>query len=128
MLTEGHAPDADEAGAPAQDAPVDSADGTPTDTAPARATAGEVLVARRPLTWHGRRYEKGERLDPSPVGRKREVMARAGYIVAEVAPGLADVVAQVAAIRPDGLVCPECAKVLSTPTGLKVHRSRVHGG
>jgi len=87
----------------------------------------EVLVARRPFNWHGRRFAKGEALDPVPTGRKREVMARAGFIVAEVG-GQVDVVARVAAIRPDGLVCPDCAKVLTTPTGLKVHRTRVHGG
>jgi hypothetical protein len=97
------------------------------DTSTPRATGVEVLVARRPLTWHGRRYVKGDALDPQPTGRKREVMARSGHIVAEV-DGQAAVVAQVAAIRPDGLVCPTCAKVLSTPTGLKVHRTRVHGG
>lgn len=91
------------------------------------ATAGEVLVARRPLTWHGRHYAKGEVLDPVPSGRKREVMARAGFIVAEVG-GQADIVAQVQAIVPDGLVCPDCGKVLRHPTGMKVHRTRVHGG
>ena len=99
----------------------------PTGTSPASATAGEVLVARRPLMWHGRRYAKGEVLDPVPTERKREVMARAGFIVAEVG-GLSDVVAQVSAIRPDGLVCPTCAAVLKTATGLKVHHTRVHGG
>lgn len=88
---------------------------------------GEVLVARRPFNWHGRHFAKGEVVTPAPSGRKREVMARAGFIVAEVG-GLTDVVAQVSAIRPDGLVCPDCAKVLPTPTGMKVHRTRVHGG
>lgn len=98
----------------------------PTGTPSASATAGEVLVARRPLTWHGRRYAKGEVLDPVPEGRKREVMARAGFIVAEV-DGRPDIVARVSAIRPDGLVCPTCAAVLKTPTGLRVHHTRVHG-
>lgn len=87
----------------------------------------EVLVARRPFTWHGKLYAKGEALAPPPEGRKREVMARAGFIVAEV-NGQPDVVARVQAVVPEGLVCPTCAKVLSTPTGLKVHRTRVHGG
>lgn len=95
--------------------------------APALAPAGEVLVARRPFNWHGRRFQKGEVVTPTPTDRKREVMARAGFIVAEVG-GLSDVVAQVSAIRPGGLVCPDCAKVLTTPTGMKVHRTRVHGG
>lgn len=87
----------------------------------------ECLVARRPFNWHGRRFKKGEELDPVPTGQKRVTLARAGFIVAEVA-GQPDVVAQVTAIRPDGLVCPDCAKVLTTPTGMKVHRTRVHGG
>ena len=89
---------------------------------PAVATAGETLVAVRPFTWHGRQVRRGEVLDPQPDARKAQVMGRAGFVAA-----LQGAVAQVQALKPDGLVCPECAKVLNHPTGLKVHRTRVHG-
>jgi hypothetical protein len=81
-----------------------------------------LLVARRPFTWQGRRFQKGEVLDPQPSGRKREVLGRAGFIVAE----RNHTVAEVQAIVPEGLVCPACAKVLRTPSGLRTHMGRLH--
>ncbi len=93
---------------------------------PDLATAGETLVARRYFTWHGKRVEPGEVLDPQPEGRKREVLARAQFIVAHH-NGILDTVARVQAVVPDGLVCPDCGRVLRHPSGLKTHRTRVHG-
>lgn len=93
---------------------------------PDPATAGETLVARRPFTWHGRRVAAGETLAPQPEGRQRDVLSRALFIVAHY-NGLPDTVARVRAVTADGLVCPTCAKVLRTPSGLKTHHTRVHG-
>jgi hypothetical protein len=101
--------------------PATTLEGPPVGASPGGPSV--TLVACRPFTYLGNRLGKGEVLRPQPSGRLRSKLSSAGFVVEMVDP-----VAQVAAIVPDGYVCPVCAKVVKTPTGLKVHQSRVHGG
>lgn len=100
---------------------------TMTEAPPAPVEVGStpdspVLVARRPFNWYGRNYTKGEVLDPQPTGRKREVLGRAGFVVADMGA-----VATVRTITEDGkLACPVCSKSLNTVSGLKTHMGRMH--